>query len=277
MGSFSEKLILMNFQRCLKLHFTFSGFIWFFFMHLPQFGLSQSYHQIGVRNGLQGVAERDLGYSQLKYTGIRSVISFGYDRQKSKRFESFSLNFANGSTNSRGGNSMDTWSLGLISNTLYHRKSASGKGVHFGWSLQSEINQRFHQSFSNFNNRMDYFTSVGPAIGFLFPILREDKKLHWKTTAHMQGLGFKFSSDYISSVPPVTEWSGNLGDGAWHAPNLFWIGRDWSMGCLSEIRYESSSGNSMAIQHQFDFQQLSVAQQVIRVRNSFLLNICVRL
>ena len=277
MGNFSEKLIRVDIQRCFEVDVTFPVLIWIFFMYSAQTASSQSYHQVSVGSGLQGVGERDLGYSQLKYTGIRSVFSVGFERQTPKRFESFSLSFSNGQTRSRGGNSIDTWSLGLISHVLYRRKSENGKGVRFGWSLQNEFNQRFHQSFSNFNDRMDYFTSVGPAMGCLLPNFWEDKNLKFKTTAHLQAVGFKFSSDYVSSLPPLPEWSGNPGEGAWRAPDVFWIGRDWSMGCLSEIRYESNSGNSLALQHQFDFQQLSAAQEVIRVRNSFLLNICVRL
>lgn len=239
--------------------------------------MSQSFHKIGVSNGLQGVGERDLGFSQLKYTGVRTVISLNYDRQKPGRSESLSLNFAKGTSNSSGGNSTETWSLGLISHTLYHNESASDRGFQLGWSLQNELNQRVHQRFANFKNRMDYFTSVGPALGYLFPISWDDKKLGWNTKAHIQGVGFKFASDYISSVPPVVESDGTVGEGAWHAPEVFLIGKDWSVGCLSEIRYETSSGNSMGVQYQFEFQQLSVAQEVIRVRNSFLLNICVRL
>lgn len=267
----------MNIEWCLKSNSTFAIVLGFFVILNPGEGWCQSTQNIGLSSGLQGIGVRDLGYSQLKYTGIRSVISFNYERKKTSRSESFSLNFANGTSNSRGGNSMETWSLGLISHTLYHRKSAGDKGIHLGWSLQNEFNQRVHQRFTNFNNRMDYFTSVGPALGYLFPISWEDKKLGWNTKAHIQGLGFKFASDYISSVPPVIESDGTVGEGAWHAPDIFWIGRDWSMGCVSEIRYETNSGNSMGIQYQFDFQQLSVAQDVIRVRNAFLLNICVRL
>ncbi|WP_158856647.1 hypothetical protein [Lunatibacter salilacus] len=267
----------MNIHRGLKFNYAFIVIFGVFLILISENGFSQSSQYIGLSNGIQGIAGRDLGFSQLKYTGIRYVLSLGYEVKKPNRSESLSLNFAKGTSNSRGGNSMETWSLGLVSHTLYHRDTSRYKGFRYGWSLQNELNHRLHQRFANFNNRMDYFTSVGPAIGYLFPISWEDKKLGWNTKAHMQGVGFKFASDYISSVPPVIESDGTVGDSLWYATDVFWIGRDWSVGCWSEIRYETSSGNSLGVQYQFDFQQLSVAQEVIRVRNSIMLNICVRL
>ena len=277
MASSKRKLKLMNIDKYLKFNKAVFVFTWVALMHITQLGMAQRVQQVSISSGLQRTAGMDFGYSPLKYAGIRSVISLNYEKEATTRTECLYLNFAQGVARSRGGNSMDTWSINLLSYIFYHSAARQDTKILFGWSLQNELNQRFHRSFTNYNNRMDYFTSVGPALGYLFPVSWEDKKLRWKTTAHMQALGFKFASDYISSEPRETDIGGKEGGGGWPAADVFWIGRDWSVGCWSEIRYESNSGNSMAVQHQFDFQQLSVAQDVIRVRNSFLINICVRL
>lgn len=264
----------MYINRYLKYNFALTCIVFFYIVPTS---VAQSIQNLSLSSGLQSFGGIDLGYSPLRYSGVRSIISMNYEQEATTRTASLSVNFAQGTNRSSGGNSMDTYSINIISQIFYHSESSYDKKLLFGWSIQNEYNQRVHQSFSNFNNRMDYFTSLGPAIGYLFPILRETKKLHWKTTAHLHGLGFKVASDYISSEPRVAELGGVVGKGPWHAPDIFLIGRDWSMGCWSEIRYESNVGNSLAIQHQFEFQQLSVAQNLMRVRNSLMFNVCVRL
>jgi hypothetical protein len=253
----------------------FSLFVaWISLIHMTQPVMGQVFRGVSIGSGLQNHAVIDRGYSPLKYAGLRSVVSLNYDREATVTNNYFSLTLAQGANRSSGGNTIDTRSINMTSQIFFHSAPANSHIFLLGFSLHNEINQRFHQSFSNFNNRMDYVASLGPAIGYIYPLLWEDRKLRWKTTVHMQGIGFKVASDYISSEPPLGEL---IGEHSWYIPEIFRIGRDWSMGSSSELRFVSNSGNSMAIQHQFDFQQLSVAQEVMRVRNSILFNICVRL
>lgn len=264
-------------MRYFILILYYSMIMWPFIFHMMPQAHAQQYNQIGLGVGIQQFAGRDLAFSPLTYSGQRSVLMGGYDTQVGTIATALSLGIAKGVVKSSGGNLMDTWTVNLMSHLFRHVLCDSNQKFMLGLSMQNEINSRLHHSFSNFNNRTDYVTSIGPSIMYLYPFLWEKGKIHWKTTAHMQGLGFIFGSDYISTVPRLFGLTGSDGAIPDYLSNVFLVGKDWSLGYLSELRFEYSSGTSMAVQHQFDFQQVSFVQEVTRVRNSFALTISVPL
>ncbi|MCC5938804.1 MAG: hypothetical protein JJU34_16105 [Lunatimonas sp.] len=236
----------------------------------------QSLKSLGVGSGMQVFAERDRAFSPLLYRGQRSVFNLNYTQEEKSKTMLSTIYYARGFAESAGENELELWTGGAQWHTYYHQQG--NVPLRLGWSAVSEFNKRRHEGFANFNERSDFTISLGPALSFALPFRLVKSHLHLEGSAHLQVVGFKVASDFISPEPRRRGIDSE--QHFWGFLDIldpFIVPRDLRMGLDTSLVYQFSSGNALAFRYAFDFQQLRLAHSLQRGRGNYGLVLHVRL
>jgi hypothetical protein len=224
--------------------------------------------------GLRSSAERDLAYSPLLYAGIQGSFSIAYAQIKPNASDLVMLHYAAGQISNKWNSSMQVHAAGIQTYKFYHRQKDPQTGIHYGWSNNNEFNMREVDDLRNFNNRNEYFTSFGPAMRYRLPFGLFNRQFLFEALLHMQLLGFKLQSSYVSSMPPGFEEPSNKGiDAFLKSIDLFYPGNAWNTGLHGTLYYELKSGNKMNISYRYDYLKLDGAHTVEKSRGTWYLGI----
>lgn len=238
---------------------------------------SQSKGNLWLATGLQFQSSRDQGFSPMLYKGNRSFSLASFDLKSDDKSEVFQLEFGYGPLTNRFGNSMNSLSLGLLNYTFYHKESPAERGIHWGWSNQNEFTIRRHNGFSNYSLRYDYYTSVGPALRYVYPFEWKGQSFEWQTMAHLQLLGFQIKSGYIGADPEGVSGDASVVENFLRALDPFYAGRDWSMGLESNLVWTLPTGNRLGIRYRPEISTLGGGQPVQRIGQTLLVMVNIRL
>ncbi len=224
----------------------------------------------GIRNN----AERDFAYSPLLYSGIQGSFAVAYSVVKSNASDFVMLNYSSGSITNKYGNGMQVQSAGVQTYKFYHKKNDIGKELQWGWSNNNEFNIREVDEIKNFNNRSDYFTSFGPAFRYIQPFSLFNRQFNLQTLAHLQIIGFKLQSSYVTSLPPGFEEPSSSGFNAFlRSVDLFYPGNSWNVGIQPALHYELKSGNALTFSYRYDYLRLKGAHTVEKSRGTWYVGI----
>ncbi len=224
----------------------------------------------GIRNN----AERDYAYSPLTYTGIQGSFAVAYSVIQTHASDFVMLNYSSGSITNKYGNSMHVQSAGIQTYKFFHKKNDMNKGLQWGWSNNNEFNIREVDEIKNFNNRSDYFTSFGPALRYIQPFSFLNRQFNLQTFAHIQIIGFKLLSSYVTSLPPGFEEPSYSGFHAFlQSVDLFYPGDSWNVGIQPALHYELKSGNALTVSYRYDYLQLKGAHTVVKSRGTWYVGI----
>lgn len=220
--------------------------------------------------GIRYDAERDRAYSPLIYSGLQGSFSVAYSAESPSLSDDVALHYSTGRITNTYGSNMDVHSAGIQTWKFYHRETDRKSGFHWGWSNNNEFNMRNVEEMGNFNDRNEYFTSFGPAARYRLPFKLLSRQLHFETMAHLQLVGFKLQSSYVTSLPEGFEETSNSGiTGFLKSVDLFYPGNAWNFGIQSTLRYELKSGNMLSIGYKYDYLRLQGAHLTEKSRGSW--------
>ncbi|MCA1747179.1 MAG: hypothetical protein LC655_05750, partial [Bacteroidales bacterium] len=119
-----------------------------------------------------------------------------------------------------------------------------------------------------------YFTSFGPALRYTLPFMLFNRQFQLEALSHMQLLGFKLQSSYVSSLPPGFLESSNTGiNGFLKSVELFYPGNALNFGIQPTLHYLLNSGNMLTISYNYDYLRLKGMHLVEKSRGSWFIGI----
>lgn len=220
--------------------------------------------------GIRSNAERDHAYSPLIFKGIQASFSIAYSVSKPQSSDLIMLNYAAGTISNKWDHSMNVNTAGIQTYKFYHRNKDAGSGFHWGWSNNNEFNTREVIDLKNFNNRNEYFTSFGPAVRYKRSFDLFNRLFHMESLAHVQLLGFKMQSSYVTSNPRGFEEPSHEGfDAFLNSIDLFYPGNAINIGIYPALHYELRSGTMLGISYRYDYLKLQGAHTVEKSRGTW--------
>jgi hypothetical protein len=239
---------------------------------------AQASRQIWVNAGLGLGAERDYGYSPLPYQGVGWLVGLAYSSEKAHKSDLLALSFSQRALSNAFDNTMQATMGSIQTFAFYHRARDPERGLHWGWSNQNEFNTRFHDAFSNFNYRTDFFTSFGPAARQRWPFQLGKADFRFELLAHAQLIGFTILSSEVSSYPRGFEGGQYTGLRAvWESLDWFHPGNSWSAGVWPALQLQLNSGTVLGLNYRYDFMRLDGAHRAERSRGQWFVSLIARL
>jgi hypothetical protein len=224
--------------------------------------------------GIRINAERDFAYSPLMYTGVQGSLAIAYSVIKSNSTDLVFLNYSSGNNTNRFGSSMKVQTAGIQAYKFFHLKKNTDHGFCLGWSNNNEFNTREVEEVRNFNNRNEYFTTFGPAIRYRYPFSLFNRQFHIQTLAHIQLLGFKLQSSYVTSLPSGFQESSSDGlQAVLKSVELFYPGNGINVGIQPTMMYELKSGNALSISYRYDYLKIKGPHDVEKSRGTWYVGI----
>ena len=239
---------------------------------------AQSIRQLAIDGALRVVSERDYGFSPLKYNGAEWGGGLTYLKQKSHKTDIVSIGFETGRLSNQHQTGMQVYSGNIITYTFYHTNKAANSGLHWGWSNNNEFGLRNNEAITNFNNRIDYFTSFGPALRYQLPFKLFKRDFSFQTMANIQLLGFTMLSSYVTSSPcGFVRESQPFLKSFFSSLGLFYPGNSINAGYKAGLSYKLKSENMLAINYEYNYLRLSGEHLLIKSRGKWSFSIIVRL
>lgn len=230
--------------------------------------MAQSRH-LSFGGGLMPGALRDQAFSPLKYSGTGFEVFLGY-RSKNKRKETIWL-LSGGEANFRSafGRHLKTIAIRLTNYNLYAR-SDEHAGFQFGWANNNAFYNRLIDDFQNFNGRVDYFTSFGPAARYSKSFSLWQQSFTFQTAAHTQLIGFYIPSGYVASLPTGYGYEPNgFAAGLFNSIQIFHPGSSFNAGLWPQLDWQLRSGNSISLNYLYEFTYFSRSHRSQRSTGSW--------
>ena len=244
----------------------------------PAFG-SEKQRQLHISiPGVQSNAERDLGYSPLIYKGMKLTFSSAYAVTGENKSDLIRVKYSLGNLSNKWDNKMKVHTASIQTYKFYHWDRDPAIGTFWGWSNKNEFSMRDVDGMSNFNGRSEYFTSFGPALRIAHPFILFDRQFHFETLAHLQLLGFKIQSSYVTSMPPGFEDPSNTGFRAFlRSIEVFYPGLANHFGIQPALRLEFRSGNLLGIGYDYEYLWMKSSHTVEKSRGTWYIEIIAKL
>lgn len=210
--------------------------------------------------GIRHSAVRDYAYSPLLYSGIQGTYSLAYASERGRVSDLVSFRFAAGNLANRWGRRMLPVGGAIHTYKFYHAEAGPAEGLHWGWSNHNAFETRDIEDIGNFNNRIEYFTSFGPALRYRLPFSLFDRLFRIEILADFQLLGFKIQSSYVTSTPAgITEPSYTGLPAVLRSIDLFYPGSARNFGIQPSLRYEMKNGNMLSLDYRYEYRWLKGA------------------
>ena len=239
---------------------------------------AQTYRQLQVEGAARIAAERDYGFSPLRYAGTEWGGGLTYTKQKSTKTSWVKLNFHTGNLFNQFETAMRVYSGNIITYTFYHAHKSPNSGWHWGWACNNEFGLRNNEAITNFNNRNDYFTSFGPAIRYQFPFELFNRNFSFQTVGNIQLLGFTVLSSYVSSSPKgFVSKNQPFFKSFFSSLGVFYPGNSINAGYKAGLEYEFKSLNKLALNYEYNYLRLQGEHLVQKSRNKWAIAIIIRL
>lgn len=228
--------------------------------------------------GIRFSAERDFGYSPLVYSGLQGSFSLSYETNRPTSSSLFFATYVSGGIANAWGNKMHTQTAGLLTFRFYHNQAESNRSIRWGWSNNNEYNIRRVKDLKNFNDRNEYVTSFGPAAHFQKHLSFFERQFTLEAIAHIQLLGFKMQSSFVTSLPRGFEEPAYTGlDAFFRSIDLFYPGNSINAGIQPALHYYLKSGNALTLGYKYDYLRLQGAHIVEKSRGTWHIGIITQL
>lgn len=234
--------------------------------------------QIHVAGGLRHAAERDHAYSPLVYTGWTPSVLAGFEIKQTKKSEIFLINYSKGKLDNFYGNTSGSSIINLFNHTLYNKWDALNGKFIFGWSNNNNLSMVDFDNTRNFNPRLSYLTSFGAASRFQHKFNGVLTGFSLEVTGHLQLVGFKIQSSYVSAAPAGYDDNYESGiSAALNSMELFYPFTNWNWGIWPMLRYTFTSGNSLNFRYRYDMLVLEGAHLFSNSSGTYLISLTTQL
>jgi hypothetical protein len=225
--------------------------------------LGQS-RQISFGGGLNLTAVRDKASSPLVYSGAGYDGFMGY-RTISERKETIWLVSAGEAALSNAfDRNLNTIAIRLT-NLNFYARSDEGAIIQWGWSNNNGFHHRLIDNFQNFNGRVDFFTTFGPAANYKLPFTLGEQRLLFQTAAHVQLIGIYLPSGYVASLPSGFGYeSHNFVGAVVKSMRIFHPGSSYNAGLWPRLEWKLNSGNGIALNYLYEYAQFSNPHRSVR-------------
>lgn len=249
---------LNNRRGIVSTPFTFRAFILLIFLLLYFPVSAQKNNFIDMRGGVERLAIRDKGMSPLMYTGLGFFGGVDWHRLGTNQTIQLGLNASMGKQRNKYGYPVDYRKASIQLSTFYHKnKSREGKLL-WGWTLNNLIAHRYNAGMVNFQDHFEYFTNIGPAAKYRYPIKIKERELNLELLGHIQLLGFMIRPSYTSSYPTgFLQEEEKVVQGLWKSAELFYPGNSWNFGFHPKLNYVLKSGNKISVGYRYEFYRLN--------------------
>lgn len=234
--------------------------------------------KIHVAGGIRHAAERDQAFSPLVYAGWTPSVLAGFEINQLKKSELFLINYSKGNLNNFYDNTSGTSILNLFNYTLYNKWDALNGKFIFGWSNNNSLSMVDFHNALNFNPRLSYLTSFGAAFQFQHKFSGFLTGFSVEVVGHLQLLGFKIQSSYVSAAPSGYEDNYDSGIlAALNSMKLFYPVDNWHWGIWPMLGYKFNSGNSINFRYRYDMLILKGAHSFSNSSGTYLISLTTQL
>lgn len=244
------------------------------FVLKAQGDLPKKKFQIHLAGGIKHSAERDQAFSSLVYSGWKPSVMAGLEIRQTKKTELFLISYNSGELANRFGNVSESSSINMFNYTLYHKGQETNENFNIGWSNNNNVTWTDFDEAKNFSPRFSYLTSFGVAGQYRHTFSGKFSGLTVEAVAHLQLIGFKLQSSYVSASP--SGYEGNYSSGfsaAWNSMELFYLFKNWNWGLWPALRYTFKTGNSINFKYRYDMLILNGAHRTSNSSGNYLITI----
>jgi len=208
--------------------------------------------QLSFGGGLQLCALRDRAFSPLLYSGPGYEGFLGYRSSSERKEHIWLVSAGQASLSNTFNRNLSTTSIRLTNLNLYDIFEDSN--FRLGWSNNNGFHQRFIDDFQNFNGRVDFFTTFGPAAKYDLPFSLWENEFSFSAAAHVQLIGIYLPSGYVASLPSGFGYESNdFAEGVVESMRVFHPGSSFNGALWPQLDWHLSSGNSISLNYIYEF------------------------
>lgn len=222
-------------------------------MALGMFGQNR---QLSFGGGLNLCALRDQAYSPLAYSGSGFDGFIGYRSTKEHKETIWLLSYGKAKLSNNFERNLSTNAIRLTNLNFYSR--VENKRFKWGWANNNGFHHRLIDDFQNFNGRVDFFTTFGPAANYSLPFNIGEKSFRFQTVAHLQLIGFYLPSGYVASLPSGFGYESNSFTGSvFKSMRFFHPANSFNSALWPRLEWQLKTGNSLALNYLYEFTYFS--------------------
>jgi len=212
---------------------------------------SESKNTLQVHFGGGKFALRDKSVSPLLYQNAALSFFLAYKHEGPKKSDFFQLNTNRAVLSNQYGNTMLYRDFCFKNYSLYKTGQARLK---WGWSNNNYLIFCEIPSYGNFNKRLSYVTSFGPALCYVECFNLFGKQLKAELPLDLQVLGFYIRPSYVSDSPEAyLAPNGNRISAFLASAGAFLPNQAWNAALNPGFSYILSSGNAVVIQYHYEY------------------------
>jgi len=217
------------------------------------FMLTGQTRQLSFGGGLNLCALRDQAYSPLVYSGsgFDGIISYWSTSERKETI--WVLSYGTGRLSNAFGRNLTTIGVRLTNLNFYSRNNKEARLL-WGWANNNGFHHRLIDDFQNFNGRVDFFTSFGPATNYQLPFSFKGKHFKFQTAAHIQLIGIYLPSGYVASLPSGFGYESDSFFGSVvKSMQIFYPGSSFNAGLWPRLEWLLNSGNGIALNYLYEY------------------------
>jgi len=217
------------------------------------YGVQGQSRELSFGGGMNLTAVRDQAYSPLLYSGS-GMDGFLMYRSVGERKETiWLLSAGSAKLSSTYSRNLNTIAVRLTNLNFYPRSDEHAK-LQWGWANNNGFHHRLIDDFQNFNGRVDFFTTFGPAVNYRLPFAMGEKKFIFQTAAHVQLIGIYLPSGYVSSLPSGFGYEKNNFVGSVvESMKIFYPGSSFNTGFWPRLEWLLDSGNGITLNYLYEY------------------------
>lgn len=219
---------------------------------------------LSVGGGVNPLALRDRAYSPLVYSGVGGEGQLAY-RVSAEHKESVWLASAGGANLSNvHDRNLSTFAIRLTHLTFYTPADSTARFT-WGWANNNGFHRRFIDDFQNFNGRVDFFTTFGPAAKYAVPFTFKSRQFVFDAAAHVQLIGVYLPSGYVASLPSGFGYERKSFVGAVaESMQIFHPGSSYNAVFWPRLQWQLNTCNALSINYLYEYTSFAHPHRSVR-------------
>jgi len=231
---------------------------------LPAFQVQGQSRELSFGGGLNLTAVRDQAYSPLVYSGTGMDGFLIYRSVTERRETLWLLSAGSAQLSSTYDRNLSTIAVRLTNLNFYPRSNEHAK-LQWGWANNNGFHHRLIDDFQNFNGRVDFFTTFGPAANYRHPFTLGEQRFRFQTAAHVQLIGIYLPSGYVASLPSGFSYEQNSFVGSVvESIKIFHPGSSFNAGLWPRLEWLLDTGNGISLNYLYEYSHFSHPHRSVR-------------
>lgn len=234
--------------------------------------------EIHTSAGVNSAALREKSMSPLQYagSGLSAWLALGHESPEMHTF--FRFSFERGTLINRYDKQVLRTSAAIKNYNFYPGGKRRSEGFFAGWANINSFVFNDFLDYSNFKDRLSYYTAFGPALQYRGYFRFLGLQFRVSVPADMQMIGFYQRPSYISDSSDGyldPELSGFM---AWlHSLGVFFPVRCWNLAVEPELSLILNSGNRITLAYHYDFLRINLPEPLVQSKGNWSLSLVTRL